>query len=80
MMETLQHYGTIYLFVGAIFLLISAVVAGYNGIDMNKKDFTDSVIWPVSIAVLIGTIVRVVIEIAKIKNTERKSKPTKKGK
>lgn len=62
---------------GILFVwLINAVLAGYNGITPNKDDFWQSVLWPISIAVLLGIIIRLIVE----KMKERKKKPKQKGK
>lgn len=50
-------------FVTALFvLLLSSFAAGYHGVDINKKDAFDSVLWPLILFAIIGTLVRIIVE------------------
>jgi len=44
------------------FLLINAVINGYNGTELIFKDVTDSFYWPVSGAVLLGAVIRLIVQ------------------
>jgi len=65
-MEYLIAYFAIALFM----LLASSFAAGYHGIDIAKKDAFDSIIWPVTIVAIIGTLVRIIIEKTKNKKED----------
>lgn len=69
-METLQtimpYVGT-YVYIGFAVWLINSVTAGYNGTTPNKDDFFQSVLWPISIATLVGLVIRIAVEKIKAK-------------
>lgn len=47
-----------YIFVGIIFALVSAFFAGFNGNVMTKDDYISSIFWPISIATLLGLLIK----------------------
>jgi hypothetical protein len=49
-------------------LLINAFVAGFNGVDIDKKDLIGSIFWPIQLSTLIGLLLRILIENKKDKN------------
>lgn len=59
---------TMYYILGIFITLgINAFVAGYNGTTWNMNDVKDSILWPVSLLVMIGTLIRIIIETTKNK-------------
>jgi hypothetical protein len=59
-MEYLPTLG-IYFYTALFVWLVNAAVAGYNGVATNKDDFWQSVLWPISIATLIGMLIKLII-------------------
>jgi len=57
-----MEYIIIYVIGIAITLLVNAFIAGYNGNNITLNDFSDAVIWPISLTVLIGLLIRLVVE------------------
>ena len=54
----MQIYGIIAL----VFLMINSVFAGYSGRDWNLTDLKDSILWPLSLGVLIGLFIRIIYD------------------
>lgn len=65
-------YVVSYFIVALFFMLLNAFVAGYNGTDFIKKDFYESLIWPIGLMQLIGSFVRIIKETRKKKETNGK--------
>ena len=51
-----------YSIVAFIFWLILSMIAGYSGKTSNLTDAKDSLIWPISVAILIGLFIRIAVE------------------
>lgn len=71
--------GVIYLCIGVVFLLFNAFAAGYLGMEISKKEWVDSIIWPISAAIGLGLLVRIIVEKLK-ERKEKKLKAKKVGK
>jgi membrane protein implicated in regulation of membrane protease activity len=69
-------YVSIYLAIAFIFWMINAVIAGFNGNTWTAQDFKESLVWPASLAVLLGLIIRVLVErsVARKKQTKQTNK------
>lgn len=52
----------IYFGIGFIYWMIAAFAAGFSGNQMNRSDFYGSMLWPISISMLIGQLVRIYLE------------------
>jgi len=52
----------LYILIGTIYWLISAFVVGFSGNELNKSDFYGSLLWPLSISLIIGQVTRIVME------------------
>lgn len=66
-----------YLLIGFSYFLITAVFSGFIGSELTLKDYiNDFILWPISIATLIGLLIR----IYKIKYDEYKIKEKPKPK
>lgn len=59
-MEFLPTVG-VYVYIALFVWLVNAAVAGFNGVGTNKDDFWQSVLWPISIATLIGMLIKLII-------------------
>lgn len=51
-----------YICIGIGILIVNALIAGYTGNAINRVDFTQSLIWPVYVAMLIGAVTRIYVE------------------
>lgn len=67
-----------YFSVALFTLLVNALIAGYKGQTITLDDVIQSSIWPVSIASLIGMLVRVGVESYKEEAAKAKKAPVKK--
>jgi hypothetical protein len=54
----MQVYGIITL----IFLLVNSAFAGFQGRDWNLTDLKDSILWPLSLSVLFGLLIRIIYD------------------
>lgn len=63
-----------YFVVALVVMNINAFLAGYHGVRITMDDVIQSVVWPISIAALLGTLVRIGVESYK----EESRKVTKK--
>ena len=61
-MEPYLTYLLIYFAIALTFFLINSVIAGYNGLSWTTTDVKDSILWPASIAVLIGLLIRLITQ------------------
>lgn len=52
----------IYCSIAFIFLLCNCLGAGYNGETWTKKDVMGSILWPLSLMVLNGLLIRICVE------------------
>jgi hypothetical protein len=64
----MEVYILYYVIISAGMLLINAFVAGFNGVDIDKKDLIGSIFWPIQLSTLIGLLLRILIENKKDKN------------
>ena len=66
---------TVYFVIGLVYCAVSALIAGYVGITMEKSDYYDSILWPFSALVIFGGLVRICVERVKerAKHKERKN-------
>jgi hypothetical protein len=55
-----SSYIGFYVYMAFFVWLINAFVAGYNGTNSNKDDFIQSILWPISIATLIGMVIKLI--------------------
>ena len=60
--EIIMVFIELYIIGIVIFLVCTAVVAGYTGEKMKLEDMLSGILWPLSIFELIGTLVRVIKE------------------
>lgn len=51
----------VYFYMLIITLVITLVARGYNEQEYNKKDITDSVLWPLTYLVILGTLIKVIV-------------------
>lgn len=71
---------TIYFSVALGVLIINAVLAGYYGTQTSFSDVTQSAFWPVSLATLLGLLIKVGVEAYKEEQQKPKAQmPKKKG-
>ena len=65
----------VYIVGGLVFCMVSSFVSGYNGAQMQKADYYDSILWPFSVSILLGFLARVCVERVKerAEHKERKS-------
>ena len=56
------NYISWYIIVFVITLAINAVFAGYHGSKIMKEDLYDSIIWPISLLVLFGYLIKIIIQ------------------
>lgn len=65
----------VYIVLGLVFCGVSALIAGYNGIMLNKSDYYDVILWPFSVLALVGIIARICVERVKdrAEHKERKN-------
>lgn len=65
----------VYVILGLVYCAVSALIAGYIGITMEKSDYYDSILWPFSALVIVGGLVRICVERVKerAKHKERKN-------
>jgi hypothetical protein len=68
----INFYFSVALFV----LVLNAVIGGYQGKQINIDDVIQSAFWPVSLAQLLGTLIRIGVE--SYKEEMAKPKPKKK--
>lgn len=72
-MEILLPFIAMYLSVALIYLLGSALAAGFVGGEITYKDYIDSFLWPVSLSIITGSLIRIVVQyISNRKTTKRK--------
>lgn len=57
-----------YLVVSALFLAISAIIAGYKLEKLTWGDVFDALVWPVSVLVILGVTIRLIKEKSKEKS------------
>jgi hypothetical protein len=55
------HYVGFYVYAALFVWLLNSFVAGFNGVGTNKDDFIQSILWPISIATLLGMLVKIII-------------------
>lgn len=61
-MEFLSAYAIYvyyYIVISFMFLIINAVLAGFSGNTLLKEDYKDSVLWPISLAIILGVFMRI---------------------
>jgi uncharacterized membrane protein len=58
----MEIYAIYYIVISSGVLLISSGVAGWNGVEISKKDFIGSIFWPIYLTTLIGLIIRIIYE------------------
>ncbi len=68
---------SIYFSVAVFTLMLNAMIAGYNGTQINKDDVIQSIIWPISLATLFGLLARIGIESYREEVNKPKKKETK---
>ena len=51
-----------YVFISIITILCISFVRGFNGKQCNKQDIIESVFWPITFTVILGTIIRVLVD------------------
>lgn len=54
-----MEYFITYVLIAAAMMSINAAVAGFKGGQWNMDDVIDSILWPLSIAMLVGLIARI---------------------
>lgn len=66
---------TVYFVIGLVYCAVSALIAGYTGILMEKSDYYDSILWPFSALVIVGAVARICVERVKerAEHKERKN-------
>jgi hypothetical protein len=69
---------TFYFVVAFCVLIINAVLAGYQGMQPTLNDVMQSVFWPVSIATLLGLLIKVGVESYKEELQKPKTQQKKK--
>lgn len=56
------YLAIIYFSVAGVFLLLNAFIAGFYATEITKKEWFDSLLWPVSAAIGIGILARIITE------------------
>ena len=51
----------VYVIVFVVTLLLTLLLRGYNGKEYNVKDITDSLLWPLTYTVIIGVLIRAIV-------------------
>lgn len=69
----INFYFSVALFV----LVLNAVIGGYQGKQITIDDVIQSAFWPVSLAQLLGTLIRIGVESYKEEMAKPKKKETK---
>ena len=57
-----MDYVIVYIIIAAIVGIINTLIAGFNGKSYSKNDIKDSLLWPLSVSVLLGLLARLVFE------------------
>lgn len=65
---------TVYFVIGLVYCAVSAFIAGYIGIRMEKSDYYDSILWPFSALVIIGGLARICVERVKERASRKERK------
>ena len=65
---------TVYFVIGLVYCSVSALIAGYVGIRMEKSDYYDSILWPFSALVIIGGLARICVERVKERASHKERK------
>lgn len=60
-MEIVMFYGVLYLICALVFLFCTAIIRGYNTQELIWNDAFDALIWPFSIGVLLGLLLKVLM-------------------
>jgi hypothetical protein len=71
-----MEYIIFYFIVGFVFLIGNTIVGGYFGKNYTLEDIKDSILWPLSFSILLGLVIRILID----KYKTYKIKPKIKGK
>jgi len=61
-LEPVLFYITVYFIFIAIFWIINSIIAGFSLRNYSYRDFRDSFLWPISLSVFVGTILRFLYE------------------
>ena len=65
---------TVYFVIGLVYCAVSALIAGYTGITMEKSDYYDGILWPFSALVIIGGLARICVERVKERASRKERK------
>lgn len=69
---------TFYFIVAFCVLIVNAILAGYFGKQPTMDDVVQSLFWPISLATLLGLLVKVGVESYKEEQQKPKAQPPKK--
>ena len=64
----------VYFAIGLVYCAVSALIAGYTGIMMEKSDYYDGILWPFSALVIVGAVARICVERVKEHNEHKERK------
>lgn len=62
---TLSTAVLMYALIGIFVLFVNCLIAGFTGEEPTKKDFREGLFWPITLTVLLGTLIRVFVEMTK---------------
>jgi len=65
MLQTISEYSHmigLYCYMALFVWLFNAFLAGYNGTAPSREDFFQSVLWPISIVVLLGITIKIIVQ------------------
>ena len=60
--------------IGLVYCAVSALIAGYIGIRMEKSDYYDGILWPFSALVIVGGLARICVERVKERASHKERK------
>ena len=72
--ELFSTFVTVYFVIGLVYCAVSALIAGYVGITMEKSDYYDSILWPFSALVIVGGLARICVERVKERASHKERK------
>lgn len=70
-MEQIIFYRSLYIVLIIIFLFINSIIKGFNQVELSWKDLFDALIWPFSLGIMIGLLIKVIMQIIKNKKIKK---------
>lgn len=60
--NNIVYYIEIYFLISIFFMIVNSTIAGFLGLSYNWSDVRDSILWPLSVSVLLGVTIRLIKE------------------